>query len=160
MSKTSIHYDKYDPTKAGKNIELPGWIARKKACINIKSNDEFCLKYCILCRSFAFTEKTTRKDFAIVKKKDNESLIPRDIINFPASNESFQHFEQNNNNTCSAHVYTVDTQNNKVRADRITNVINPNCHANLLWLDVRNEPRKLCDASADAPRGSRDDDDF
>ena len=32
----TIHYDKYDPTRAGKYIELPEWIKLKKACINIK----------------------------------------------------------------------------------------------------------------------------
>ena len=35
-----IHYDKYDPTRAGKYIELPEWIKLKKACINIKNKDQ------------------------------------------------------------------------------------------------------------------------
>ena len=29
-------YDRYDPTRAGRYIELPEWIKLKKACINIK----------------------------------------------------------------------------------------------------------------------------
>ena len=32
----TIHYDKYDPTRAGRCIELPEWIKQKKACINIE----------------------------------------------------------------------------------------------------------------------------
>ena len=32
----TIHYDKFDPTRAGSFIELPEWIKSKKACINIK----------------------------------------------------------------------------------------------------------------------------
>ena len=43
----TIHYDKYDPTRAGSYIELPEWIKLKKACINIKNKDQKCFKYCI-----------------------------------------------------------------------------------------------------------------
>ena len=43
----TTHYDKYDPTRAGRYIELPEWIKLKKACINIKNKDQKCFKYCI-----------------------------------------------------------------------------------------------------------------
>ena len=43
----TIHYDKYDPTRAGRYIELPEWIKLKKACINIKNKDQKCFRYCI-----------------------------------------------------------------------------------------------------------------
>ena len=43
----TIHYDKFDPTRAGSFIELPEWIKSKKACINIKNKDQKCFKYCI-----------------------------------------------------------------------------------------------------------------
>jgi hypothetical protein len=43
----TIHYDKYNPTRAGRYIELPEWIKLKKACINIKNKDQKCFKYCI-----------------------------------------------------------------------------------------------------------------
>ena len=36
----TIHYDKYDPTRAGRYIELPEWIKLKKACINRKNKDQ------------------------------------------------------------------------------------------------------------------------
>ena len=38
----TIHCDKYDPTRAGKRIQLPEWIKLKKACINIKNKDQKC----------------------------------------------------------------------------------------------------------------------
>ena len=57
VSKITINYDEYDPTRAGKFIELPEWIAKKKACINIKNDDDFCLKYCILCRFYDIYKK-------------------------------------------------------------------------------------------------------
>jgi hypothetical protein len=43
----TIHYDKFDPTRAGSYFELPDWIRLKKACINIKNKDQKCFKYCI-----------------------------------------------------------------------------------------------------------------
>ena len=35
----TIHFDKYDPTRAGKYIKLPKFIQLKKACVNIKNAD-------------------------------------------------------------------------------------------------------------------------
>ena len=48
IEKITIHYDKYNPTRAGKYMELPKWNSLKKACINIKNEDEQCFKYCVL----------------------------------------------------------------------------------------------------------------
>ena len=45
----TINYDKYDPTRAGRYIELPEWNQLKKACINIKNKDKRCFKYCRNC---------------------------------------------------------------------------------------------------------------
>ena len=136
VSKITIHYDKYDPTRAGKFIELPEWIAKKKACINIKNDDDFCLKYCILCRFYDIYKKDhPERLYHYTKLLDNESLIQWDGVNFPASNEDIEHFEEINNNTVSVNVYTVDNENNKIRADKITKIVKPTFHINLLRLD-------------------------
>ena len=136
MNKITIHYDKYDPTRAGTFIELPDWIAKKKACINIKHDDDYCLKYCILCRFWDIYKKDhPERLYHYAKLIDNESLIKWDGVNFPASNEDIQHFEEINNNTFSVNVYTVDNDNNKIRVDRVTKIVKPNCHVNLLRLD-------------------------
>ena len=50
INKITTHYDKYSPNRAGKYMELPEWISKKKACINIQNDDELCLKYCVLCK--------------------------------------------------------------------------------------------------------------
>ena len=42
VNKITVHYDKCYPTRAGKFMELPEWIAKKRACINTKNNDDFC----------------------------------------------------------------------------------------------------------------------
>ena len=41
----TIHYDKYDPTRAGSYIDLPLFIKLKKACVNIKNADNRWFKY-------------------------------------------------------------------------------------------------------------------
>ena len=137
VNKITIHYDKYDPTRAGKFIQLSEWIARKNACINIKNDDDFCLKYCILRRFYDIYKKDQpERLFHYAKLIDNESLIKWDGVHFPASNEDIQHFEEINNNTFSVNVYTIDEDNNKIRADRTTKIVKPNRHVNLLRLDV------------------------
>ena len=77
----------------------------------------------------------TERLYHYAKLIDNESLITWDGVNFPASNEDIQHFEEINNNTSSVNVYTVDNDNNKIRVDRVTKIVKPNCHVNLLRLD-------------------------
>ena len=42
ISKLTINYDKYNPTRAGSYVELPKWLSLKKACINIKKEDQTC----------------------------------------------------------------------------------------------------------------------
>ena len=49
ITKIAIHYDKYDPTRAGIYIDLPRFIKLKKACVNIKNKDNKCFKYCVQC---------------------------------------------------------------------------------------------------------------
>ena len=38
VESITIFYDKFNPTRAGKYIELPRWVSLKKACINIKND--------------------------------------------------------------------------------------------------------------------------
>ena len=47
VSEIHMMYNKYNPTRAGKYINLPKWIASKKASMNIKKKDEKCFKYAI-----------------------------------------------------------------------------------------------------------------
>ena len=57
IDKITIHYDKYSSTRAGSYIELPKWVSSKKACINIKNEDNKCFKYCVQCSVFEIYEK-------------------------------------------------------------------------------------------------------
>ena len=60
--------NKYNPTRAGKNISLPKWKSLKKACINIKQNDK-CFKYAIQCGYHKIFEKVIQKTCIATKRK-------------------------------------------------------------------------------------------
>ena len=51
VKEIHMMFNKYNPTRAGKYINLPKWISLKKACINIKNKDDKCFKYAIQCGS-------------------------------------------------------------------------------------------------------------
>lgn len=59
IDKIVINYDRYNPTRGGSYVELPKWIADKKACINIKNEDNKCAKYSIQCDVHKIHEKKT-----------------------------------------------------------------------------------------------------
>ena len=100
INKITIHYDKYNPNRAGKYMELPEWISKKKACINIQNDDELCFKYCVLCKFYEVFKKDHPQHMRHYKKLiTTESLIKWDGVNFPASNDDIDTFETINQNS-------------------------------------------------------------
>ena len=135
INKITIHYDKYNPNRAGKYMELPEWISKKKACINIQNDDELCFKYCVLCKFYEVFKKDHPQHMRHFKKlMTTESLIKWDGVNFPVSNDDIDHFETINQNSISVNVY-VEDENQTIRADRITKIERPSCHINLLRIE-------------------------
>ena len=136
VNKITIHYDKYDPTRAGQYIELPRWIALKKACINIKNYDNLCFKYCVWCKFHDIYKKDhPERLYHYNKYLDNDNFIKWDGVEFPVCNDDIDNFENANHKTISVNVYTIDNDVDKIRADRITKITNQICHINLLRLD-------------------------
>ena len=139
IRKIKIHFDKYDPTRAGHYLELPKVIATKKACINIKNDDDYCFKYCVYCRFYEIYKKDhPQRMYHYTKLAENDTFIKWNGVGFPASNEDIDTFETINDNTISVNVYTLD-DNDKIRPDRITKIAKPFCHVNLLRLDFENK---------------------
>ena len=135
INKITIHYDKYNPNRAGKYMELPEWISKKKACVNIQNDDELCFKYCVLCKFYEVFKKDHPQHMRHYKKLiTTESLIKWDGVNFPASNDDIDTFETINQNSISVNVY-VEDENQSIRADRITKIERPSCHINLLRIE-------------------------
>ena len=91
----TIHCDKYDPTRAGRYIELPEWIKLRKACINIKNKDQKCLKYCIQSVVYDKISKHHPEEmFHYNKLKDD--ILNWDVVIFPAGKRDIDRFEENN----------------------------------------------------------------
>ena len=91
----TIHYNRYDPTRAGRYIELLEWIKLKKACINIKNKDQKCVKYCI--QSVVYDKLSKRHPeemFDYNKLKDD--ILNWDGVNFLTDNRDIDRFEENN----------------------------------------------------------------
>ena len=102
----TIHYDRYDPTRAGRYIELPEWIKLKKACINIKNKDQKCFKYCIQSIVYDKISKHHPEEmFHYNKLKDD--ILNWDGVNFPTGNRDIDRFEENNKSV-SVNVFEPD----------------------------------------------------
>ena len=99
----TIHFDRYDPTQAGKYIELPKFIQLKKACVNIWNADNKCLKYCI--QSVVYDKINHHHPVAMFHYKSlNDDMIDWEGIKFPSSNGDIDRLEQNNDGLVSINV--------------------------------------------------------
>ena len=87
-----IMYNKYNPTRAGKYIELPEWIKKKKACINIKNQDDKCFKYSIECGYCTICDKAHPEKMFHYKKIESDLIF--DCVSFPANNNDIDIFEE------------------------------------------------------------------
>ena len=58
LNTMQISVGKYMPTRGGSYIQLPKFISAKRACINIKNeNDDNCFKYSVQCGYYKIYEK-------------------------------------------------------------------------------------------------------
>ena len=129
----TIHYDKYDPTRAGRYIDLPTFFKLKKACVNIKNEDNKCLKYCI--QSIVYDKINKHHPEAMFHYKNlNDDIINWDGINFPAGNRDIDRLEANNKGLISINVYEPDDLLNeeKIIKTKTTKVQNAKYHIDLL----------------------------
>lgn len=56
-----LKIDKYKPLKGSSYIPLPSNVARKRACINVKSNDLKCFQYAVLAKFVKITPHRVSK---------------------------------------------------------------------------------------------------
>ena len=113
ISKTTVNYDKYNPTRAGTYIELPKWISSKKACINIKIEGNKCLKYCVQCSAFRIYEKDNPERMGHYNTL-KDIIINWECMNYPCSRKGMDRFEEINSGLVSINVYRQLMKNNKL----------------------------------------------
>ena len=134
ISKITVNYDKYNPTRAGSYIELPKWISSKKACINIKNEDNKCFKYGVQCSAFKIYEKDNPERMRHYNKlKDN--IINWECMNYPCSRKDIDRFEELNSGLVSINVYKQFNEEEQVKPDRTTKIKNAKYHVNLLIIE-------------------------
>ena len=64
-----ININKLNPMRGNSHIELPEFIKRKKACVNVKNNDDQCFKWTILSALHPATHHVDRLHRPTKKKK-------------------------------------------------------------------------------------------
>ena len=68
LNTMQISVGKYMPTRGGSYIQLPKFISDKKACINIKNeNDDNCFKYSVQCGYYKIYENRTPNEWLITR---------------------------------------------------------------------------------------------
>ena len=130
-----MNYDKYNPTRGGSFIDLPKWVADKKACINILNNDQMCLKYAVQCGVCKVYEKDHPS--RLCHYKNLNDWLNWDNVNFPSSMVDVDTLEENNQGHLSINVYFINEENDKksILLYRLSKVPNATHHINLIKLD-------------------------
>ena len=128
-----IHYDKYDPTRAGIYIDLPKFIKLKKACVNIKNKDSKCFKYCVQSVVYEILGKVHPEEMWHYNKLKDD-ILNWDGVKFPTGNRDIDRFEENNKGLVSINLYEIDDtlKDDKVINVRTTKIRNAKYHINLL----------------------------
>ena len=128
----TIFYDKFNPTRAGKHIELPRWVSLKKACINIKNDDDMCFKYCVQCIYHKINEKVHPERISHYKNLTDD--IKWDNINFPVSLNDINRFEEINDGKFSINVYVIN-DDESISPYRTTKTNKAEYHIDLIKVD-------------------------
>ena len=111
VEKLVISYDRYNPTRGSSFIPLPDWVANKKACINIKNEDDLCFKYSVQCGFYELFKKDHPCEMYHYKKYVDDKFIKWDNIDFPVGNDEIELFEEQNKHI-SVNVYYINPDTN------------------------------------------------
>ena len=95
--KLSIKTAKSKAMVGGSYIELPEFIKNKRACVNIKNDDEKCFKWSILASKHYHEMKGGCKDKAYSYFKFEKELIDPENGSYPLDIEFIPEFEKLNN---------------------------------------------------------------
>ena len=133
IGKLKFHFDKYNPTRGGSFIELPKWIQNKKACINIKNEDDKCLMYSVQCGYYKIYDKDHACKMHHYKKLVD--TLKWDDVNFPSSSIDIDRLEENNEKELSVNVYSISPDTETILLNRKTSVVNAKTHIDLLKVE-------------------------
>lgn len=149
----TVHVQKYNPMRAGTFIQLPDFIADKKACVNIQNSDNFCFKWSILAaikhqdilekQKQGIPEKNIQNPCRVSQYKDCQYNLDFNDISFPTPPEEIQTFEKKNN--ISINLYIIkefENGHNKIVLAQPSSIGKQERHINLLLLENRSQTEK------------------
>lgn len=119
--------------RGSKYIPLPGWIEKKQACFNIRNDDGYCFKWCVI--AFFYEDKLNMLS-DVVNITSNIINVRNETINFswlefPMKLKDIKRFEELNNNI-SINVFGCE-ENSIVGPYHLTACVKQH-HINLLLL--------------------------
>ena len=88
-----LEITKYTPLKGSSYIDLPAYLKRKKAIVNVKNNDQQCLKWALLSAKFPVKKHSDR----VTSYIDNEGALNFTGISFPTPLSQIPKVERQNN---------------------------------------------------------------
>jgi hypothetical protein len=89
-----ININKYTPLSGNSYVELPKWIKDKKACINVKNNDNKCFMYSVISCLHQAKEHVDRLNH--YNKPEFLNELNFEGINFPVKIQDIPKFESHN----------------------------------------------------------------
>lgn len=100
IKELNIQVSRYDPFAGASFIELPEYLQKKRAVINVRNNDNRCFKYAILSALYPVAKNPQR----VLKYKQYENELDFSGIPFPVQLKDITKFEKLNP-TISINVY-------------------------------------------------------
>ena len=143
----TVHIHKYNPLRAGTYIELPEFLKKKRACINVQNDDQYCFKWTIIVGLMhqdmekqpknSVAVKNIRNPYrvSVCKKRENEFKLDFSGISFPVDPTEIKIFEKKNN--ISINLYSVHEDENgeqRVCVVQPSSIKKTEKHMNLLLL--------------------------
>ena len=91
-SHFEININKYEPLNASSFIDLPKVIKNKKACLNIKNDDQCCFLWCVMAALYPTRKHSDR----VTSYPDFRDILNITGLSFPLNFSDIALFEKNN----------------------------------------------------------------
>ncbi len=98
---------KFDPLSGSGHSKLPSFIAKKKAIVNLKNDDDQCFKWAV---TRALNPTDNHPERVTKELKDQAEKYDWSGITFPVKLEDIKIWEKNNNKFVNVFGYDEDTQ--------------------------------------------------
>ena len=102
-----IHTADFNPMRGSSYIQLPDWIMRKKALLNIKNKDEKCFLWCVL----RYLHPKGKNAELLTDLRQYENNLNTKGIKFPVRVKDISKFERLNPDLPGINVFSVNERN-------------------------------------------------